>query len=131
MCDHLSRLGIDRRKRARSACSKWGERLGGTPVSRRTLCTGEIRSLFVHDNLAQRVKETDLEMRALRQASTETVNSPILHHEERSNPKTVHFNLTGCILVVVLTTEIDGRFIYFGLSSFPMKSTLILLTRSA
>ena len=70
-------------------------------------------------------------MRVLMQPATETFNSQILHHEERSNPKTVHFNLTGCILVAVLTTEIDGRFIYFELSSFPMKSILILLTRSA
>ena len=61
----------------------------------------------------------------------ETFNLLILRHEERSNPKTVHFNLTGCILVAVLTTEIGCKFIYVKLSSFSMKSIVILLTRSA
>jgi hypothetical protein len=33
--------------------------------------------------------------------------SLILHPEQTKQPKDVHFNLTGCILGAVLTTEID------------------------
>jgi hypothetical protein len=61
----------------------------------------------------------------------DTFKSLIRIVQKRGNPKTVHFNQTGCILMAVFDNRDRLQFIYFELSSFSMKSILILLTRSA